>query len=109
MPIHRRERAHPAWLSLAVAVVLSLGLASSSSPASAPMAAPGPRAIALVGGRVIDGYGGRPISRGVVVIEGERITAVGRMGEVAIPAGAEVVSTAGMSVLPGLWDWLRCG
>lgn len=59
---------------------------------------------ALVGGRLIDGYGGRPLENSVVLIEGERITAVGRVGEVAIPAGAEVISTEGMSVLPGLWD-----
>ncbi|HVR98854.1 MAG TPA: amidohydrolase family protein, partial [Thermoanaerobaculia bacterium] len=58
----------------------------------------------LVGGRLIDGYGGVPIENSVVVIEGERIRAVGRMGEVAIPEGAEVISTEGMSVLPGLWD-----
>lgn len=60
--------------------------------------------VALVGGRVIDGYGGPPIDDGVVVIAGERITAVGRRGEVQVPAGARVISTEGMSVLPGLMD-----
>ncbi|MGH9322008.1 MAG: amidohydrolase family protein, partial [Vicinamibacteria bacterium] len=59
---------------------------------------------ALVGGRLIDGYGGQPLENGVVLIEGERITAVGRVGEVKLPRGAEVISTEGMSVLPGLWD-----
>ena len=59
---------------------------------------------ALVGGRLIDGYGGPPIENSVVLIDGERITAVGRVGEVKIPEGAEVISTEGMSVLPGLWD-----
>lgn len=59
---------------------------------------------ALVGGRLIDGFGGPPIEDSVVVIEGDRIVAVGREGELAIPEGAEVVSTEGMSVLPGLWD-----
>jgi imidazolonepropionase-like amidohydrolase len=59
---------------------------------------------ALVGGRLIDGYGGPPLENSVVLIEGDRIQAVGRVGEVAIPEGAEVISTEGMSVLPGLWD-----
>jgi imidazolonepropionase-like amidohydrolase len=59
---------------------------------------------ALVGGRLIDGYGGTPLDNSVVLIEGERIKTVGRLGEVAIPEGAEVISTEGMSVLPGLWD-----
>lgn len=59
---------------------------------------------ALVGGTLIDGFGGTPIQNSVVLIEGDRIKAVGRKGEVAIPKDAEIVSTEGMSVLPGLWD-----
>ncbi len=59
---------------------------------------------ALVGGRLIDGYGGAPLANSVVLIDGEKIVAVGRQGEVAIPDGAEVISTEGMDVLPGLWD-----
>ncbi len=60
--------------------------------------------LALVGGTLIDGYGGPPLHDSVILVEGERIAAVGRVGELAVPAGAEVVSTEGMSVLPGLWD-----
>ena len=59
---------------------------------------------ALVGGTLIDGYGGQPIRNSVVLIEGDRIKAVGTRAEVKIPAGAEIISTEGMSVLPGLWD-----
>ena len=59
---------------------------------------------ALVGGTLIDGYGGAPIANSVVLIDGERIRAVGQVGTLAIPPGAEVISTEGMSVLPGLWD-----
>lgn len=50
---------------------------------------------ALVGGRLIDGYGGPPLDDSVVLIEGERIAAVGREGEVQIPRGAEILSTEG--------------
>jgi imidazolonepropionase-like amidohydrolase len=59
---------------------------------------------ALVGGTLIDGYGGPPLRDSVIVIEGERIAAVGPVGSVEVPRGAEVISTEGMSVLPGLWD-----
>jgi imidazolonepropionase-like amidohydrolase len=62
------------------------------------------RITALVGGLLIDGTLRDPIADSVVLIEGERIVAVGREGEIAIPPGAEVISTEGMSVLPGLWD-----
>ena len=60
--------------------------------------------LALVGGRVIDGYGGPAIENGVVLIAGERIVAVGRKTDIAVPTGARVISTEGMSVLPGLAD-----
>jgi hypothetical protein len=53
---------------------------------------------------VIDGYGNAPIANGVVVIENDRIVAVGGRGQVLVPDGAEVISTEGMTVLPGLWD-----
>jgi imidazolonepropionase-like amidohydrolase len=59
---------------------------------------------ALVGGTLVDGYAGPPIQNSVVLIDGERISAVGRVGSLAVPAGAEVISTEGMTVLPGLWD-----
>ncbi|SHG94858.1 amidohydrolase family protein [Flagellimonas flava] len=59
---------------------------------------------ALVGGTLIDGFGSDPIKNSVIIIEGERIKAVGTMKTLPIPQGAEVISTEGMSVLPGLWD-----
>ncbi len=66
--------------------------------------APSRNVKALVGGTLIDGYGSTPLRNSVVIIEGERIKAVGQVGTLAIPAGAEVISTEGMSILPGLWD-----
>ena len=84
---------------------LALSLLAGRAITQAAPAAAAPAAVkALVGGRLIDGFGGAPLADSVVVIEGERITAVGRLGEVGIPAGAEVISTEGMDVLPGLWD-----
>lgn len=60
--------------------------------------------IALVGGTLIDGNGTKAIRNSVILIEGERITAVGQVGSLMVPTDAEVISTEGMSVLPGLWD-----
>lgn len=59
---------------------------------------------ALVGGTLIDGFGGVPIRNSVILIQNEKIVAVGQQGSLEVPAGAEVISTEGMSVLPGLWD-----
>ena len=59
---------------------------------------------ALVGGRLIDGFGSTPLNNSVIIIEGEKIKAIGQVGNIEIPEGAEIISTEGMSVLPGLWD-----
>ncbi len=58
----------------------------------------------LVGGRLIDGFGGQPIANSVIIIENDMITKVGHQGNTPIPEGAEIISTEGMDVLPGLWD-----
>lgn len=63
-----------------------------------------PQTKALVGGTLIDGFGGKPLLNSVIIIEGERIKAVGTIGQIEIPNGAEVISTEGMSIMPGLWD-----
>ncbi len=76
--------------------------ALASQPAGSPTA-PKPT-LALVGGQVIDGYEGPPIHDGVVLIAGDRIVAVGPRSEVVVPPGTPVISTEGMSVLPGLMD-----
>ena len=59
---------------------------------------------ALVGGRLIDGFGGRPIANSVILIDGEVIEQVGTVGSLSVPEGYEVISTEGMDVLPGLWE-----
>lgn len=59
---------------------------------------------ALVGGTLIDGFGGDPIRNSIILIENERIVSIGQVGTFDIPQGTEIISTEGMSVLPGLWD-----
>jgi imidazolonepropionase-like amidohydrolase len=78
-------------------LLTALCLGSQTLPAQ-------PTRLALVGGTLIDGYGGAPLANSVILVEGERITGVGQMGQLAVPPGYTVVSTEGMSVLPGLWE-----
>ena len=60
--------------------------------------------IALVGGRLIDGYGGPPVDNAVIVIEGNTIRAAGPQSTIAVPANAKVIDTDGMTMMPGLMD-----
>jgi imidazolonepropionase-like amidohydrolase len=56
------------------------------------------------GGRLINGEGGAPIENAAFVVEGGRFTAVGRSGELALPAGAARFDLTGKTVIPALID-----
>ena len=61
---------------------------------------------ALTNARVItmaDDDGG-VIEEGLVIIDGNRIQAVGAMSDLEIPAGARVVDLAGKTIIPGIID-----
>ncbi len=60
--------------------------------------------LVIRGGKLIDGTGRAPIENSTIVIESGRFRAVGRSGEVAVPAGAEIIDVAGKTVLPGFID-----
>jgi imidazolonepropionase-like amidohydrolase len=53
-------------------------------------------------GRLIDGTGNAPIHQAAIVIENDRIVAVG--SDVRVPAGARTIDLSGYTVLPGLVD-----
>jgi len=89
---------------LAVAITLATTLLAGAPESARWPAQPPGRVLALVGGTLIDGFGSTPIRNAVILVQGERITAVGQVGTLGVPPGADVISTEGMSVLPGLWD-----
>src|ERR1700741_4042434 len=60
--------------------------------------------LAIVGGTLIDGTGGAPVTDSAVVIEKGRIVAAGPRSFVKIPHGATKIDARGKTVLPGLWD-----
>src|SRR5213078_1825748 len=60
--------------------------------------------LVLDGGTLIDGTGKAPVADAVVVVTGNRITAVGRRGQVTVPANANVIRLNGRTILPGLID-----
>src|SRR5438105_14732789 len=60
--------------------------------------------LALVGGRIVDGYEGRPIEDGAILIAGDRIADLGSRSAIRVPEGVATIDTRGMTVLPGLAD-----
>jgi len=68
---------------------------------AAPLGAAQQDTLVLVNGTLIDGTGSAPISDAVLVIQGERILAVGSKEDVQIPRGAKVTDLEGATILPG--------
>lgn len=60
--------------------------------------------IAFVGGRVITMEGDEVLPEGVVVVIGNHISAVGKKGEVKIPADANIIDVQGKTIIPGIID-----
>ena len=88
--MHVRRARSLAILALAVVVA---AVATAQAPEKAP------RKVALKAARLIDGTGAAPMTNAVVLIEGDRITAVG--SGLAIPKGYEVVDLGMQTLLPG--------
>jgi imidazolonepropionase-like amidohydrolase len=65
---------------------------------------PAPRAMAVRAGRMFDSNTGQVLNKQVILLFGDRITAVGPESEVKIPAGVEVIDLSHSTVLPGLID-----
>ena len=60
--------------------------------------------IAIVNGDVFDSEAGVMLPKRTVVVQGDRIVALGRADSVTIPAGATVIDATGKTVMPGMWD-----
>ncbi|GAA4049928.1 amidohydrolase family protein [Parerythrobacter jejuensis] len=60
--------------------------------------------VAITGARILTmtGEGAGAIDNGTIVIEGDRIVAVG--ADVAVPAGATMIDASGKTIMPGLVD-----
>ena len=61
-------------------------------------------ALVIRNGDVFDSEQGVVRPRTTVVIQGERITAVGPADSIAVPSNATVIDAGGKAVIPGLWD-----
>ena len=82
--------------------LLVLGASSMAVAAQSP--ARPPAITAIVGGTVVNLDGGAPLSDAVVVIEGDRIVAIGPSATTPVPAGAGVIRANGRWLLPGLMN-----
>ncbi|HEX9455812.1 MAG TPA: amidohydrolase family protein, partial [Candidatus Binatia bacterium] len=87
-------------LRLLTATLLLLAVTLHPALSRAQRSAP----IVIQGGTLIDATGQPPIEDAVIVVEGDRIKAVGKRGEIATPRGARVIDAKGKTILPGFID-----
>ena len=60
--------------------------------------------IAITQATIIDGTGNKAIKKGVLLIQDDRIVAVGKSKDIAIPDNARRIDARGKYVIPGLMD-----
>jgi len=119
-PSGKRKSLPAVGRCLAVVLLLLPGLvapqaAEAQSPLEAPLLAAADLSVgvrnfvavdapvvALVGVTVVDGTGAEPAANRTVLLRDGLIEAVGAVGEVTIPAGAEVLELSGHTVIPGI-------
>jgi imidazolonepropionase-like amidohydrolase len=87
--------------ALIVTAALFASACSSSSPEQT--AAPASTATVFEGARLIVGDG-QTIDNATFVVDGNKLTQVGRAGDVQAPAGARRVDLAGKTVIPAIID-----
>ncbi|MEO1201816.1 MAG: amidohydrolase family protein [Pseudomonadota bacterium] len=63
-----------------------------------------PGVTALVGGTVVNIDGGPPLENAVILVEGERIAAIGSADDVDVPKHASVIDTENTWLIPGLMN-----
>lgn len=103
MATHRARRL-VALLCTALPLGLGfVGAAQARPTAIFTMAPPPPLPpIALVGGSVIDVVEGQVIADGIIVVEGDRIKAIGPRLTTDVPTNARVIDMRGRWLIPGL-------
>ena len=72
--------------------------------AAASPAAKSIKSIAITGGTIADVNTGAAIPNGALLLQDGIIKKIGKAGDIAIPAGTQIIDATGKTILPGLWD-----
>lgn len=84
------------------AFLVTLAATAALAQPTPPKPAAAPKPIALKAARIFDGTSDNVATNGVVIVEGDRITAAG--SGIAIPANAQVIDLGDATLLPGFID-----
>jgi imidazolonepropionase-like amidohydrolase len=97
--LQRAVRKNALFVLLGLALIATLYLVNTKKQATVANGR-----IAIVGARLIDMTGREIIEDSILIIGDDKIEAVGRRRDLAVPRGARVIEATGCTVLPGLID-----
>lgn len=92
-------------IAIWVGLIIILAACTSPTPSPSPTFTPRPAptdSLVITNGIVIDGTGAPPIPNGIVIIVKDKVVALGRANDFAIPAQARVIDAQGGTIMPGI-------
>jgi N-acyl-D-amino-acid deacylase len=92
------------YLCRVLSFFVLLSFCVSNPPQQAGSASPSSEVVAISGARLIDGSGRPPLRNSLILIKGDSIIAVGKVGRLRIPQGARLIDARGLVLAPGFID-----
>jgi len=93
------------WRVMFLASLFSIALFWATGYLTPPVEAQQPASVTVFeGARLIAGDGSAPVADSAFIVENGRFTAVGRKGQLKVPAGAARVDLSGKTVMPAIID-----
>lgn len=90
--------------AILIVSIVSLFVSSSFAQLGAPGERKGSGVVVIKAAQIIDGRGGAPIKNGAIVVTDDKITAVGSLASISIPAGAKMIDLGDATLMPGFFD-----
>ncbi|HVQ37764.1 MAG TPA: amidohydrolase family protein, partial [Pyrinomonadaceae bacterium] len=91
-------------LIIALSFCLLVSLLTPAQTSSSVRLSPKPKLVAILGATLIDGSGRSPVKDSIVIIRGDSIEAVGKRGQIKVPAAAEIIDARTLVLAPGFID-----
>jgi imidazolonepropionase-like amidohydrolase len=91
-------------ISITLILTICFTISLSSLFAQDNAGTTGNQSIVLINGTIIDGIGHDPVPDGIVIIEGDKIIAVGQKNSLVIPSGSRIIDVKGATLLPGIMN-----
>jgi imidazolonepropionase-like amidohydrolase len=107
-PVERRQRLIGYWTldtnPVSRSPIASILLLAICACAGQPGSDMGANTVVIEGATALAGANLNPVEHAVVVIEDDKIAAIGPAGSIDIPEDAEIVDAAGLTLIPGFID-----